>query len=201
MPVSLSELQLDVLREVSNIGSGNAATALSKLLMRRIDMTVPNVLLVRLSDAANVMGGPEEEIAAVFFRFTGDAPGNILFALDLDSTSELLSLLFGARVDCSRLTEMQKSAISEVGNILASSYLAALADFTHLNFQVSIPAFGMDMAGALLPTVLARFGEAGNEAILIESCFKEGAEQVRCQFFLVPDPGSLGQIFSSLGIG
>lgn len=192
---------MDVLKEVGNIGAGNAATALSQLLDKPIDMAVPKVQILPFEQIANKVGGPEQIVLAIFFRVEGDAPGNLFFILTPEAGKGLLHRLAGLEVsDDEQFSEMEQSALAEIGNILAGSYLSSLADFTRLSMSPTVPGLAYDMAGAILNYGLLQFGEMGDDALLIDTTFLEGKEEVEGQFFLIPDPESFEKIFISLGV-
>ncbi|WP_442953842.1 chemotaxis protein CheC [Paenibacillus sp. URB8-2] len=192
---------MDVLKEVGNIGAGNAATALSQLLNKPIDMAVPKVQLLGFEEIAEKVGGAEELVYAVFLRVEGEAPGNLFFILTPEAARSLLSRVAGiSTVSVEELSEMEMSALSEIGNILAGSYLSSLADFTSLSMYPTVPALAMDMAGAILSYGLLQFGQMGDDALLIDTTFLEGKDEIEGQFFLIPDPESFPKIFKSLGV-
>ncbi|ANS77099.1 CheY-P-specific phosphatase CheC [Paenibacillus yonginensis] len=192
---------MDVLKEVGNIGAGNAATALSRLLDKPIDMAVPKVQMLPFDAIADKVGGAENIVLAVFFRVEGEAPGNLFFILTPEAAKKLLHRLAAIEIsEDDGFSEMEWSAISEIGNILAGSYLSSLADFTKLSMSPTVPAVATDMAGAILSYGLLQFGQMGNDALLIDTTFIEGQHEVEGQFFLIPDPESFDQIFSALGV-
>ena len=130
----LSELQLDVLREIGNVGAGNSATALSRLIQRRIEMNVPHVALVPIEDVPEFVGGPELVVVGIFLRVYGKAPSNILFLIPRDSAFALVDTLLGRdRGETTELDAMDESALMEIGNILAGSYLNAFYTFTGMS--------------------------------------------------------------------
>jgi len=195
------EIKMDVLKEVGNIGAGNAATALSRLLNKPIDMAVPKVQLLPFEQIAESVGGSEQLVIAVFLRVEGDAPGNLFFIMSPEAGKNLLQNLAGIEVsEEGQFSEMEQSALGEIGNILAGSYLSSLADFTNLSMTPTVPALAMDMAGAILSYGLLQFGEMGDDALLINTTFLEGQNEVEGQFFLIPDPQTFAQIFEALGV-
>lgn len=198
---SFAEFQMDVLKEVGNIGAGHAATALSKLLDKPVDMLVPNVRLIPFEEVAESVGGSEEVVIAIFLRVEGETPGNLFFILALDSAKKLLRNLVGIEVDSDEgYSEMELSALNEIGNILAGSYLTSLADFTNLNMQPTVPSLSIDMAGAILSYGLLQFGQMGDQALLIDTKFLDGHAAIEGHFFLIPDPESFERIFVALGV-
>lgn len=197
----LEDFQMDVLKEVGNIGAGHAATALSTLLDKPIDMLVPKVRMLPFEEICESVGGAETVVLAIFLRVDGDAPGNMFFILDLDAAKNMLRDLIGLDIqDQEEYSELELSALNEIGNILAGSYLSSLADFTNLNMQPTVPALAIDMAGAILSYGLLQFGQMGDQALLIDTKFLEGENEVQGHFFLIPDPESFGKIFSALGV-
>lgn len=197
----LAEFQMDVLKEVGNIGAGHAATALSTLLDKPIDMLVPKVRIVQFEEICDSVGGAEEVVLAIFLRVEGDAPGNMFFILNLESATKMLRQLVGIQEPQGEgYSELELSALNEIGNILAGSYLSSLADFTRLNMAPTVPSLAIDMAGAILSYGLIQFGQMGDQAVLIDTKFLEGENIVQGHFFLIPDPESFGKMFTALGV-
>ncbi|MDX8046960.1 chemotaxis protein CheC [Gracilibacillus sp. S3-1-1] len=195
---------LDVLREVGNIGAGNAATALSGLLSKKIDMNVPAIKVVGFNELMEYVGGPEQVIVSVFLRIQGDAPGNMFFVLSPEEASSLVTELTGATADNLEENELAISAISEIGNILSGSYLSALSDFTSINMQPTVPNVAIDMAAAILMQGLLEMSQENDYAIIIDTTIEEEVQQskesIKGHFFLLPDPDSFDEIFQALGV-
>ncbi len=198
---SFADFQMDVLKEVGNIGAGHAATALSQLLDKPVDMLVPKVRMVPFEEIADSVGGAEQAVIAIFLRVEGETPGNLFFILKFDSAKKLLRNLVGIEaLEGEEYSEMELSALNEIGNILAGSYLSSLADFTQLNMQPTVPSLAIDMAGAILSYGLLQFGQMGDQALLIDTKFLDGSDEVEGHFFLIPDPESFERIFVALGV-
>jgi len=197
----LEAFKLDVLKEVGNIGAGNAATALSRLLDKPVDMRVPTVTIMPFEQVADKVGGFEQVVVAVYMRVDGDAPGNMFFLIQQEAAKKLLgSLLVADEKDRAFFSEMEYSALAEIGNILGGSYLSSLADFTRLSMLPTVPAIAVDMAGAILSYGLVQSGEMGDSALLIDTTFLEGSESFAGHFFFIPDPESFDKIFTALGV-
>ncbi|NGQ94030.1 chemotaxis protein CheC [Brevibacillus sp. SYP-B805] len=197
------DFQIDVLREIGNIGAAHAATALSQMIQKAVDMKVPQVKIIAFDEIADFVGGAEAIVLTVFLRVEGDCPGNMFFIVDLPSARNLLRQLLGlseSTEEDAPLSEMELSALQEIGNILAGSYLSSLADFTKLNMQPSVPALAIDMAGAILSYGLIELGNSGDFALTIDTAFFEGHEEVEGHFFLIPDPDALETLFTALGV-
>lgn len=202
----LSNAQRDVLQEIGNIGAGNAATSMSKLLNKKIDMHVPSVKVIPFDEVMEIIGGPENLIVAIMIRIQGNAPGTVFFILSVNEaetlvrqiTSDHKFKIFGDEPP----NELAISALQEVGNILAGSYLSALSDFTNINMQPSVPSLSIDMAGAILTVGLLELSKVMDSAIIIDTTINEldTSNGVNGKFFLLPDPKSFDKIFESLGI-
>lgn len=198
---ALTEEHLDALREVSNIGVAHAATALSQLIGRSISLQVPKVLMTDITKVPEALGGAEKIVVGIYLQMLGDARGNILIILPRESALKLLSrLLPREKSEGTLLTELEISALKEVGNILASAYLNALGALMRKTLIPSVPVLSFDMAGAVIDYVLIELGEVGDLALMVETEFFGEDEKISGQFFLLPDPESLKVILTSIGV-
>jgi len=200
----LNEIQLDALREVGNIGAGNAATALSNVVGKRVKMEVPLVKILPLKDVPEWLGGPEKEVLGVYLTMSGAATGHILFVMSIDDALKIMHILLGdltpSREQVLEMDEIARSAMEEIGNILSSSYLSALADFTGLRLNHSVPSLAIDMAGAIVDVILIEISKSGDYALLIETEFLEEENRIKGYFMLIPDTGSLEIILQAIGV-
>ncbi len=187
----------DVLKEIGNIGAGNATTALAHMLNCKVDMTVPQVRLLDFKDASTILGGEEQILAGVYLLVEGDITGSILFLLEKDSARKMVGMLMGTQSEGDELTEMEESALKEIGNIITASYLNSLSTLTNLVIYPSVPALCIDMAGAIMSVPAIEFGTMGDKILLIQTKFSEGLDGY---FILAPDIESYDKILSSLGM-
>lgn len=196
---SLSVKQLDALKELGNIGAGNAATALSQILNKKVDMSVPRVKVYPLEEIPELFGGSENIVVGVLLRMFGDMQGSLMFLLDEESAYKLLDMMMITDIE-SVTNEIAMSAIMEVGNIISSSYLNSLSFFSNLTIVPSTPGFAYDMAGAILGAILFEIGELSNQVLLIETDFLGNGEAIKGHFFVLPDLNSLGTLLRSVGV-
>lgn len=197
----LNNLHIDVLREIGNIGAGNAVTALAKMLDRKVDMEVPKVKILEFKDVSDILGGAEIIVAGILLNVSGDINGDILFILQLDAAHILVNMLLSKPLENSDdFGEMEISALKEIGNILAGSYLSALSGLTGLDIKPSVPNMAIDMAGAILSVPAIEFGKVGDTVLYIETEFSEGANKVIGDFFLIPDIESYEIMLKALGV-
>lgn len=197
---NLNNFMIDVLKELGNIGAGNAATALASMISKKIDMKVPNVRIMEFKDVAEILGGEENLVIGIYFELMEDIVGNMMFALDLDSAINLTNILYNRKKDNKELDEMDISALSEVGNIIASSYANSLSSLTGLKMYISIPSISIDMAGAILSVPAIQYGHVSDHALMIETVFEEEQNLVAGNLFFLPDLSSFDKILMALGV-
>ncbi|MBU3098594.1 MULTISPECIES: chemotaxis protein CheC [Clostridium] len=193
----LTTMQLDVLQEVGNIGAGNAATALSELLNEKVDMSVPAVNIIPFDDIFSSID-VEVVVIGVVVRVLGDIPGNILFTLEKDVALRIISGLVGEQQE--QITELGNSALCEIGNIISSSFMNAIAELTKLEVRPSVPAVALDMMAAILSTTFIESGQFDEYVLDLETNFLQENEKIRGHFYYIPMPGSLEKILNSLGV-
>ncbi|TCK97916.1 chemotaxis protein CheC [Natranaerovirga hydrolytica] len=197
----LNEMHIDILREIGNIGAGNATTALSQMINKKVDMGVPKVNILEFKELSEVLGGAENLVVGILFNVTGEINGMMMFALEQSSAHVLVNLLMGKNIDdFSEFTEMDLSALNEIGNIIAGAYLSSLSGLTNLKINASIPHLAIDMAGAILSVPAIEFGKTGDKALMIQTDFGEGKEEVDGYFILIPEEDSFRTILKTLGI-
>ncbi|TCL56568.1 chemotaxis protein CheC [Kineothrix alysoides] len=196
---TMSQEYYDVLKELGNIGAGNATTALAQMLQCKVDMSVPQVRLLEFQDVASLMGGEEQLMAGIYLGVDGDITGSIMFLLEKESARHLVSKLMGMTLEGEEFSEMEMSALQEVGNIITGSYLNSLSSLTGLCIYPTIPSLAVDMAGAILSVPAIEFGTLGDKILLIQTQFFDEI-QLDGYFILIPDLESYGKILSSLGI-
>ena len=196
----VSTQYFDVLKELGNIGAGNAMTALSQMLNCKVDMKVPQVELLEFKDVGAAMGGEEQIMVGVFLGVDGDITGSMLFLVEVEAAKHLINKMMpGMAQPGGELTEMECSAMQEIGNIITGAYLNSLAQITNLMIIPSPPALTVDMAAAILSVPAIEFGIYGDNILLIQSQFFDEVE-IDGYFVLVPDIESYAKILSSLGI-
>lgn len=203
----ITSMHLDVLKEIGNIGAAHAATALSTLLNKKIDMKVPKVEMVSFDDMMDLAGGPENVVAGIYLRIEGDVTGSMFFILPVEQANRFIrALVQDSSLDfqTGEVSELGASAMQELGNILSGSYLSALSDFTSLKIFPTVPALSVDMVGAIVSFGLVEVSHVSDYVIVIDTAITEESkpdgESVKGHFFLLPDPDSFDAIFTALGV-
>ena len=196
----LSDMHIDALREIGNIGSGNAASSLAMMLSDQIDISVPVVRILDYEQVMEELGGPEQMIVGLLLCLDGDVNGMIMFLLHQNFANTLLASLIGEADVGGTVDEMSYSALQEVANIMAASYVNAIADLTGFTINVSGPSMCVDMLGAILSVPAIHYANISDKMIFIEDKFHGKDLNAPNHILLIPDVESLDKIMTSLGI-
>lgn len=198
----LDSIHFDVLREISSIGSGNAISALSKIMDKQIDMSVPQVMLIEFKHAAASLGDPEALVVGILVSLSGDINGMVMFMLNLHSARVMLNYILQEEDGniSEEFNEMDMQCLQEIGNILISSYVTALATLINKKIVSSVPVVALDMAGAILSVPAIEFSKIADKILHIETVFNTESDKVSGYFLLIPDLNSFHTIMSSLGV-
>jgi chemotaxis protein CheC len=194
-PPRYTELQLDALRELANIASGNAATALSQMLGRGVEVSVPRVLAVPLAEAVDACGSPDEDITSVVIPLDGDIQGVVLLLISLQGADALCRLL-GVEAQ----SEIGESALREIGNILGTSCLNALAAMTGLHLEPCPPHLTTDMLGAIVSSLALTQTTSPELVLVLDSELEVASEPCAISFVLLPTDGSVSDLLKPLGL-
>ncbi len=202
----LTNQYFDVLKELGNIGAGNATTALAQMIDCKVDMSVPQVRLLEFQELGNVVGGDDQIMVGIYLQVEGDVEGSMMFILTKSAAAHLVNKLMCGMLGIDEQTadeyefgEMELSAIKEVGNIITGAYLNALSGLTSLKIYPSVPQVGIDMAAALLSVPAVEFGVLGDKILLIETQFSDDVE-LDGYFIMIPEMESYERILTSLGV-
>lgn len=184
------EMDLDILKEIGNIGAGNAATALSAMLDITVDIGVSKCALIPFSQIADVLSGPETIVLGILVQLEGDMEGFILLAMELPHAAKTMKILMNTEVDPpaddpEAALEMLEP-LKEVGNILASAYISAITSMTNLRISPTVPEMTVDMAMAIMNVPALVYGEVSESALMLETSFQGLQESMDGHFFLMP---------------
>lgn len=197
---NMEGMYYDVLREIGNIGAGNAATSLAQMLGCKVDIKVPKIDLLDFSEVGQSMGGEELLVAGIYLGIEGDITGSIMFLLEEKAAEILISKLMGMPPSGEPgFNDIEKSALKEIGNIITGAYLNSLSALTNMKIIPSIPDLCTDMAGAILSVPAIEFGTMGDKMLMIETSFTD-EDELNGYFILVPDLPSYDKMLSALGL-
>lgn len=197
----LDTMQLDALREIGNIGSGNAATALSETIGKPVHIDLPNVQILDINEAVERLGGPEKIVAGILVKLEGGIEGAMLSIQSLDVINMMLECLMGTKANSfEEMDEMQISAITEIGNILMASYVNAIAEMIGLKVLISVPAVSINMMGGMITVPMATYCYEADKIMMIEGHFSFDGQMHEDNLLLIPDVNSLKTILTRLGV-
>ena len=196
----INEMYPDVLREIGNIGAGNATTAVANMLGLRIDMKVPSVEFIEVEKIGGVIGSEEQIVVGIMLGIETDIEGSMMFLMDIPSAHHLVNRMMMRDPDYdAEFDEMDMSAIKEIGNIIAGSYLSAISGLTNLTITPTVPFVAIDMAAAILSVPAIQFGMQGDNALIIETEMGDDVD-INGYFILMPEGDSYSKILSALGV-
>ncbi len=197
----LNLLELDTIREIGSIGTGNAATALSGILNHQVQITLPDVQIMGYNQAIDWIGGPENITAGVLVRLSGEVNGIMLSVQQLSFLNLILRSMSMQEVsDYEHLSELEISALVEVGNIIISTFINAISNLAGITIKTTVPAFAVDMQGAILAVPMAEYGGQSDYILTIGTDFICGEQRVPCRLLLSPDMRSLDYLLRKLGV-
>jgi chemotaxis protein CheC len=200
-PRDLGPRQLDALREAANIGAGHAATALSTMVNDRVMVSVPEIQIAQLEDVPDLIGPPDEVVSAVMMKLLGDVTGRTVQIFPAQTASALVGALTGRGPVKfpDQFGELEQSALREVSNILVGAYINALSEFMGMMLIMSVPAFAIDTAAAVLTTSYLNVGSDDDYVFAINTHLIMGdGHELRAHFLLLPDDASLLAMLQAL---
>lgn len=200
----MDDIQFDVLTEIGNIGAGNATTALSQLIDTKVDMNVPKVEMLTFTEFSELVGGAENLVAGILLSLEGDVDGMMMFVVESKAAHMLVNQLMGfgspSDVNNKDFSDIEESALKEIGNIIAGAYLSSISSLTNMLITSSVPYLAVDMAGAIFSVPAIEFGKMGDKALLIESRFTDLDVDISGYFILIPTLESYNKMLKSLGL-
>ena len=197
----LNALELDTLKEVGSIGTGNAATSLSALIGQTVRIKTPEVRIMGYNEAIDWIGGPEEITAGVLVKLGSQINGIMLSVQQLEFTNLILKHMLGTTVSSyEELGDLEKSALIEVGNIMISTFINALSGLADVEVDLTVPAFTVDMQGAIIAVPMAEYGGQSDYIMTIGGDFVCQDKMVPCRLLLSPDIRSLNTLLRKLGV-
>ena len=197
----MSSLEIDVLREIGSIGTGNAATALSQMMNKKIGMTMPEVQILGFNEAIAKFGGPEMIVSGVLVTTSGELNGIMLYLQQLDFINAMLEEVLVEKIESiEQLGELEVSALVEIGNIMISSYISAISKLTGIHVKLSVPAMSVNMLGGIMSVPMVELGHQTDKIMTISGKFLVDDKEVYSNLLLMPDVGSLNYLLKKLGV-
>ncbi len=197
----MNDMEIDIIKEIGSIGNGNAATALSGMLNTKVSMNLPKVDILEFNEALHYLGGPEDIVAAVLVEMSGEIEGIMLFILTQEFSDEILMRMLGReKVEFTQFEEIDVSALTEVANIMISSYINALSSLTNVNVNLSVPQIAVNMLGGILSLPMATMGIHSDRIMMITGQFHIENKDLDSNMLLLPNVESLNILMKKLGV-
>jgi len=198
MAKQYTDLQLDAIKEITNIASGAAATALSQMLNKKVNMKVPRITIVPIESAVQIIGDEESLVAGIYSRILGDFNGGLLLTFPREDAISIVEKFLGKTIKSHALSELDSSALQEIGNIISSAFVSAIARCIDKTLLISVPKLAVDMLGAVVDFILAELTAEAKEALIMEIEFEDEPRTIAGHFFILPNPGSLDLLLESV---
>lgn len=197
----MNALELDILKELGSVGGGNAATALSSMMSAKVIMALPRVEILGFNEAIEKIGDPESVVAAIFVEMSGEIQGIMLFIVPQNFSDDILFRMLGkTRAELLELEEIDTSVLTEIGNIVISSYVTALSALTNVQVELSVPQFTVNMLGGILSVPIAMMGQHSDRIMMVTGDFKIDEKALHSSMLLLPDVESLNILMKKLGV-
>lgn len=194
-------LELDVMKEISSIGTSHAATSLSKLLQKEVRISIPEVSVLGYDETVNRIGDIEELVAATLVQMSNEVNGLMLFIFKLDLANVVLEKLIGTRYESfEQLDELAYSALEEIGNIIICSYVNAFTQLVGVEIDLSVPSSTLNMLGGILTVPIAEYGYETDKLMYINAEFIIDGKKLSDGLLMLPDIASLNGILERLGV-
>jgi len=198
---NINEIHIDVLREIANIGSGNAASSLSRMIGHSVNIQIPDISIKGFNEAIEVLGGPETLMVGTLLFLSGGINGMIMFLLPVDVVCDLVNMLMFTEIkNHEEIDEMGYSVINECSNIMSASFVTAVADMTDMVIDISPPEATLDMLGSIMSVPSIYFADIGDSLLLMTNELEIEGKKTSANVLLLPDMPSLSKLMSSLGI-
>jgi chemotaxis protein CheC len=196
----LTNVQLDALREMGNIGAGNAATSLAQLIGETVNISVPEVKVIPLEFVADALGGAEKQVYIIYLEVEKEMKGTMLTIFSQETAVFFVKKLLNAQTVVDMTNDIAQSALKEVGSILCGSYLSALSQLVNMSSVATVPAMAFDMMGAMLDFVLVEIGQIAEEVLFVDTELYVSQKKLECSQLFLPKPETLEKILISIGM-
>jgi len=198
---NINEIHIDVLREIANIGSGNAASSLSRMIGHPVNIQIPDIQIKGFNEATELLGGPETIMVGTLLFLTGGIEGMMMFLLPVEVVCDLVNMLMFTEIKSyEEIDEMGYSVVSECSNIMSASFVTAIAEMTDMVIDISPPEATLDMLGSIMSVPSTYFADIGDSLLLMTNELEIEGKKTSANVLLLPDMPSLGKLMSSLGI-
>ena len=197
----INETHIDVLKEIANIGAGNAASSLSRMLDHQVNVAIPYIGIKGFNEAYEALGGADAIMVGTLLFLSDALQGMMMFLLPVEVACDLVNMLMYTDIKCyDEIDEMGFSAINEISNIMSASFVGAIADLSELTIDISPPEATLDMLGSIMSVPSIYFAKMSDSLLLIQNELEIAGKKTSTSVLLLPDMPSLEKLMKSLGI-
>jgi len=200
--IILNDSQKDALQELANIGAGHASTALSQMINKTVKMGIPHVELVPLSDATSYVED-EKVVAGIFLKISDEIPSYVVVLLPRESAFAITDMLLGTQHNPNKevLSEMDTSALKEVGNVMICAFFDSLSELLNMSIVPGPPHVAFDMPSAVMDYILIQIGQISDQILFFNVDLKEEEkDNFQINMFLMPEPESINVLLEKMGM-
>ena len=194
---TLTDFQHDALKEVGNIGIGQATTSLSQMVNKRVDISLPDLKLIPLVEVPQLVTA-EAPVVGIVLELKDDAKGYLLLLLSHDSAKLLIKLILGDVQEEEAFNEMEQSVLLELGNILTGTYVSALSNLLGISLGLSPPLQAYDIAEAIVNQIVIFMSQDVDDVLLLNTEFSVDDEKIDGKILVFTDAESLKLILDSI---
>lgn len=197
----LDAMHLDVLREIGNIGSGNAATSLSSMLNTPVEIEVPNISLINYDHVSQYLGGKDRKVIGLALGLEADIEGVMLHVVQPKFASRIVNAFYPKEIQTLEdINEMDLSAVKETSNITTAAYVNSMATMTDTFINITPPIEYLDTVENVLKRASDRFDAIGHQVIYIDENLYIGDTEIKSSMILILQIDSLKKLFDKLEI-
>ncbi len=197
--IDLNDMEMDALKEVGNVGVGNAATALSKILNKKIDINIPETTFIPITEFSSELGGAEKIVTGIYLKMEGDLDGETIFLFSQESAMRLVDLMMGQEPGTTKtMGEMEISAFKEMSNIFSGAYLSALANMVGMSIFPGIPHISSDMLQSIIDMVLITIANYANNVLCVKTKISIENKAVEGEFVMIFNASSLKKLIDTI---
>ena len=198
---ALTEMHISALKEIGNIGSGNACTALAMLLNTFVDMTVPSIRFLDFESVKEFLGGGASEVLGIRIGVKEDLTGMMFHIVKKQFAERIINTFYPKELETlNDLNDMDLSVLSEMGNITSGAYANALASLSNMKVDIMTPEYHVNTIEEILQIPLKEYAEVGDKILVVDEQFIMGDEKLTSHMLLILDGPSLQKLFERLGI-
>lgn len=195
-----TKIQIDALKEIINIGGGNAATSMSEITERSISVKIPRVEVLSYSEIYEQIMGEEEFVNCMIIKIKDEnnIGGSFMYVIRNDKKEEIIKTLLPEGMEADE--EMEESILKEISNIVINSFLNAISKLLGDEIKSSMPYIYTDMFGAIFSSLYIESEQYDSSIIIMKNDFSYGEDQFISSLYFIPEMGMIENFFEKIGL-